>query len=179
MFLGFLVIKFSESYIAPLIFGKEASAQCHNHHESPDQNHLISHHAACSSIGCILICAFFDGLEISSAFLIEKEVGLIVTLGFVLHTISESSLAVSLGISSGFSSSKSRKNALLVGIAIFSGGLLGLFASQAISFENYILPFATGVMLYVSFGHLVPASLKDNYGYIGVILGASLIFWLH
>lgn len=179
IFSGFLAIKVSEDHIAPLIFGKEASTECHHHHEAPDHKHLISHHAACTSIGCILVCAFFDGIEITTGFMMNKSIGIFLTLGFLIHTIAESSLVVSLGLSGGFSKKASYKNAILVGVAILLGTLVSLFASNLVSFETYVLPLATGVMLYVSFGHLVPASLKDRHGFLGVILGACTIFFLH
>lgn len=179
VFVGFLLIKISESYVAPLLFGKEASSDCHHHHEAPDHAHVISHHAACTSIGCILICAFFDGIEITAGFMLNQSIGVLVALGFMVHTIAESSLVVSIGLSGGFSKKASYKNAILVGIAIFLGTLLSVFALQIVSFEKYLLPLVTGVMLYVSFGHLVPASLKDKHGFLGVILGASFIFLMH
>ncbi len=179
IFLGFLIIKASEDHLAPLIFGKEVSTECHHHHEAPDQKHLISHHAACTSIGCILVCAFFDGIEITAGFMMNNSIGLLVTIGFLVHTIAESSLVVSIGLSGGFNKSSSYKNAALVGLAIFAGTIVSLFASHLLDFESYVLPLVTGVMLYVSFGHLVPASLKDKHGFLGVILGACFIFLVH
>jgi zinc transporter ZupT len=179
IFAGFLAIKGSEDHLAPLIFGKEASTECHHHHETPDHKHLISHHAACTSIGCILICAFFDGIEITAGFMMDKSIGILVTLGFLVHTIAESSLVVSIGLSGGFNKATSYKNAILVGVAIFSGTLVSLFAANFLNFDTYILPVVTGVMLYVSFGHLVPASLQDKHGFLGVSLGACFIFLMH
>jgi zinc transporter ZupT len=140
---------------------------------------LISHHAACTSIGCILICAFFDGIEITAGFMMDKSIGILVTLGFLVHTIAESSLVVSIGLSGGFNKATSYKNAILVGVAIFSGTLVSLFAANFLNFDTYILPVVTGVMLYVSFGHLVPASLQDKHGFLGVSLGACFIFLMH
>jgi zinc transporter ZupT len=179
VFVGFLAIKTSEAYLAPLFFGMEASSECHHHHEAPDHKHLISHHAACTSIGCILVCAFFDGIEITSGFMMTKNIGIFVTIGFLVHTIAESGLVVSIGLSGGFNKAASYKNAILVGVAIFLGTLVSLFAAQILNFEVYILPLVTGVMLYVSFGHLVPASLKDKHGFLGVIIGALFIFLMH
>lgn len=179
IFAGFLAIKVSEDQIAPLLFGKEASTECHHHHEAPDHHHLISHHAACTSIGCILVCAFFDGIEITAGFMMDKNIGIYMALGFLIHTIAESGLVVSIGLSGGFNKKASYKNAILVGVAILAGTILSLFATAVFSFEMYVLPLVTGVMLYVSFGHLVPASLKDRHGFLGVILGACMIFFLH
>ncbi len=179
VFVGFLLIKISEGYLAPIMFGKEASTDCHHHHEAPDHKHLISHHAACTSIGCILICAFFDGIEITAGFMLDQNIGILVAIGFMVHTIAESSLVVSIGLSGGFNKATSYKNAILVGVAIFLGTLVSVFAIQLFNFDVYVLPLVTGVMLYVSFGHLVPASLKDRHGFLGVILGASFIFLMH
>lgn len=179
VFVGFLGIKVAESHIAPLFFGQEASVECHHHHEAPDHDHIISHHAACTSIGCILVCAFFDGVEISAGFMMNGGVGAIVAVGFLIHTIAESSLVVSIGLSGGFKKSTSYKNAILVGVAIFLGVLTSALASSLINFDMYILPILTGVMLYVSFGHLVPASLKDKHGFLGVIIGALTVFAFH
>ncbi len=179
VFVGFLLIKISESYLAPILFGKEASSDCHHHHEAPDHKHIISHHAACTSIGCILICAFFDGIEITAAFMLDQNIGIMVAIGFMVHTITESSLVVSIGLSGGFSQKASYKNAILVGVAIFLGTIVSISAIHLFNFDTYILPLVTGVMLYVSFGHLVPASLKDKHGFLGVILGASFIFLMH
>ena len=81
---GLILIVFVESFIAPKLNFLEGSDCNHDHAKGHDhksnthlehQHHLISHQAACSAVGCLITCAFFDGLEITTAFYLERKQG--------------------------------------------------------------------------------------------------------
>ena len=159
--LGIWIVILSEKYLAPRLSPKFQSC---GHSKHSHNKTRISYNVACSSIGCILVCTFFDGLEISAGFEIGRRTGFLVSFGMILHTIPEGALAASIGIAGGFSKRSSQITVLLVGFATFLGAFIGLLASYIFSFQEFVLPIASGVLLYVSIGHLLPVSLKVKWG---------------
>ena len=151
---------------------------CEHHHDQnlDDSASVISRQAACSSIGCILVCAFFDGMGIPAAFQLSKEAGLVVGSSLFLHTIPEGALAASIAFAGGLSKKESKLGIYLVALAILSGSVLSTSLSIVFSFEAFILPFVSGVLVYVAIGHLIPAVLKTKNGLYFVVLGAVFIF---
>ena len=55
MILGILFVMLSEKFIAPRL---TPTQDCHHHHHKPGEEVLISYQAACSSVGCLIVCAF-------------------------------------------------------------------------------------------------------------------------
>lgn len=153
----------------------EFCVHSHSHTHEPQ----ISLKTACLSVGCVTVCSFFDGLEISTAFHLGSEVGWLTSLGFLLHSVSNGALAASLGIAGGLSKSRAIQVSIIIGLLLFAGSLFGVVGISLLDFKTYILPFSTGVMLYISFTHLIPLALKDRMGWVGFILGTTLTFIIH
>ncbi|MCB0357882.1 MAG: hypothetical protein KDD40_12785 [Bdellovibrionales bacterium] len=171
---GILFVIVADKYIAPYL-GPRHDRQCSHHSHGPK---LISSSAACSSIGCIIVCAFMDGVEIYTAFHLGTDVGWFLAFGLFFHVVPEGAIAAGLSLAGGFSKEVARKSVIYIASAILLGLLVGSQVVKYISFENTLLPFASGVLLYVSIGHLMPVSLKSRWGLWGVIFGAGLIFIL-
>ncbi len=171
---GIMVIILIEKYILPL-FEQSHSKIC-SHQKSHESS--ISKYIACSSIGCILVCAFFDGLTVVSGFGIGCGTGLLVSSGMVLHTIPEGVLVASMGVAGGLSNEASRRSVIFVGFSILLGAVIGMTTSSLLSFQRVVLPIASGVLLYVSIGQLLPISLKNKFGIAGLLAGMAIIFLL-
>lgn len=103
---------------------------------------------------------------------------MLVSSGMVLHTVPEGALAASIGIAGGLSVKAIRRGVIFVGVAILAGALFNGIMGQFLDFKKVILPFTSGVLLYVSLGHLMPAALKNKFGILGICFGAALIFLL-
>ncbi len=165
---GVLFVIVAEKYIAPLI-GSGHSEACSTEPSS------ISHQAACSSIGCILVCAFFDGVEIPASFQLGTQTGMFMSLGMLLHMIPEGAMAASLSVAGGLSKKAQNYGVYFVALAMIVGAISSIVLSKFISFETYLLPFVTGILLYVSLAHLVPSSLKLKHGVVGIFIGILFI----
>lgn len=164
--------------------GSDGGGHGHNHefcvhsHSHAHDKH-ISLQTACLSVGCVTVCSFFDGLEISTAFYIGAKTGWLTSVGFLLHSISNGALAASLGLAGGFSSRRAIQISVIIGGLLFLGSVVGVIGISLLDFKTYILPFSTGVMLYIAFTHLIPLALKDRIGWIGFVIGSALSFFSH
>ncbi len=159
---------------------------------SPACGHTHSQHgdfgaaAGCVSVGCVMVCAFFDGLEIPVAFQLGKFAGWGAWWGLLLHSVPEGILAASLALQSNWDTNsqdpkkamakrlwRARLCSLAVGGALLLGGVTSLLLGAIVEFKNF-LPLATGVLMYTIFGHLLPAALKTRTGISGLILSALI-----
>ncbi len=153
----------------------EFCVHSHSHTHEPH----ITLKTACLSVGCVTVCSFFDGLEISTAFHMGSQVGWLTSLGFLLHSISNGALAASLGLAGGLSKSRAMQVSIVIGALLFAGSVVGVVGISLFDFKSYVLPFSTGVMLYISFTHLIPLALKDRLGWVGFTLGTIITFIIH
>ena len=81
-----------------------------------------------------------------------------------------------LSLAGGFSKASAQRSVLYIVIAIILGVGVSYFLVNVVNLRNVLLPFATGVLLYVSIGHLLPIALKKRGGLFVVLLGAGMIF---
>lgn len=165
---GFFFVIFAEKYIAPMLSPKGQS--CDASGDTPGKG-CISHNTACTSIGCIIVCAFFDGVEIPAGFEIGGKTGYLMSMGMLFHTIPEGALAASIGIAGGFTKRQAQVTVLMVGLAILLGAIVSIVASHLLGFRGLVLPITTGVLLYVSIGHLLPVALRTRWGLAGTAAG--------
>jgi len=180
IFAGLLLVLVSERYLAPLfrIGGKE-----HHCHHTGEEDHLhhpgaLSPHAACTSIGCIIVCAFFDGLQLQAAFQIDPSTGWLVTLGLAPHTVPQGMLAAGMAVAAGMGAKAARISALVTGAAILAGALFALGLAHVFDFYAIALPLAAGVLLYLCLTHLLPAALQSRWGIVGLAIGGASMMLL-
>lgn len=173
-----------ETKIAPKLNffeGKSCShdhAKDHDHKKNPNQehqHHLISHHAACSALGCLIVCAFFDGFQIRSAFLVDIKTGWITSLSLLFHLLPDGVLAASIAIAGGMNSSRAKITSVITGGTFIIGSVVASFLGPYLGQSNLILSFAAGLLIYVVFIHLLPVGMKHKNGLYFVLLGL-LIF---
>jgi len=164
---GYLLIHFFEHTVTPHFhFGEET------HHEQ-----FVAAHKGFSVVLGLAIHAFFDGIAISSGFIISNQLGWIVFVAIFLHKIPEGFTVASVMLASG------RSTALAWGASVALGGatLAGVLAMMVLKHEvQFGLPLSGGVTLYVAASDLVPEVNREPGGKMAVVvlLGVAVFFLL-
>lgn len=167
----------------PAATGHVHGPSCHlGHDHSHDHGHghghgdLLSHGAACSVLGCLLACTFFDGLAIGASFGLGAQVGVWVALGLAAHLVPEGMVAATVLLAAGSSRGAAQRAVLGVGAALMLGVLVPTLAGSALGLTTLALPFSAGVLLYVVMAQLAPVALRVRGGVPAMALGAAF-FW--
>lgn len=131
----------------------------HHHHNTHHHNHtkidarrLLMSHALRIPI---------DGFVVTSAFFINIEVGLTAAFGILLHEIVQNVSQFFVMQEAGYSIIRAVLVSMLVSTAIFSGLLVGLFASTNHALIPYFIAFAAGAFLFVIFRDLLPSTVRS------------------
>ena len=144
------------TFLDKLIETEACNKPIHKH------SHTLSPFSACSALGCLFICSFFDGIRLLAAFSIEGFVAFSMTLALFFHLLSEGVMIAVLAFSAGFKKRVLFILAVLVGGALFLGALSAQFFSKSFSLKG-LIAFSTGCLIYICFVHLLPFSLKAAY----------------
>ena len=162
------------------------NAACHpadKDTHSPGSGHYHTHplppETTVSTMGCLTVCSFFDGIRFFSGFTLDKMTG--ITLGVVLffHLLSEGVTVASLGVNS-----RLKRKVLFALVTCLCGTfIVGTALAQSLS-EQWNAPavfaFATGILIYVCTIHLIPFSLKsrkEGWFILGLILFSIMILF--
>jgi zinc transporter ZupT len=172
---GIGVVIIADKFIAPLL-GPKHSQSCSHHSHGPQ---LLSSRVACSSVGCIIVCAFFDGIEIQTAFKLSQEVGWHMALGLLFHVVPEGAIVAGLSLAGGFSNKSAKISVMLIAVSILMGAIIGFLMLEYMNFKETILPLATGILIYVSMVHLLPVAVKRKSGLWGIAFGAAVVMSGH
>lgn len=141
--LGYLVVHLFEHTITPHFhFGEETHA-----------DEFVDVHKRMSVLFGLMIHTFFDGIAITSGFLISSWLGWIIFLAVFLHKIPEGFTVTSVMLASGLSKGKSWFASVMLGLATIAGVLTMAIGRQAV---GYGLPVAAGVTIYVAASDLMP-----------------------
>lgn len=178
IFLGVLVQMFFELYVVKHLnfLDRYLGNDSHNH---SGHSHIVSSLAACSVSGCLTICSFFDGMRFFAGLSINASVGILTSAGVFFHLLSHGVLASLFNLNSGFR----MKAVLALSSCICGSFVLGAFVANNIAYsfsEAYMQAFATGILLYVCFLHLIPLALKPEnrkWFFLGLVLFALTHFW--
>jgi ZIP family zinc transporter/zinc and cadmium transporter len=130
-----------------------------------------------SALVGLSIHTFFDGVSISSGFLVSVPLGLLIFFAVVLHKIPEGFTVASIMLASGRSRSIAWGSSMVLGAATLAGVFtMALFRHQV----SYGLPLAAGVTIYVAATDLMP-EVNHEPGVkmaLVVFLGVGLLFLL-
>lgn len=157
------------------------SASCrHGHHEHThvSHSHLISSQAACSVIGCLLLCTFFDGLEMRAAFLMGSHTGWITLFALLFHVLPDGVVAASLAIAGGYSHREAVRFSFIVSFALVLGVLSASALNLFLPLGASVLPFAGGILLYVTMIHLFPIAFKTKRSILLLLVSLSVFAWI-
>lgn len=138
----FIVHVFEHSLPAHFHFGEETHAEA-----------FIHGRVAYVALGGLVIHTFFDGVSITSGFLISNWLGIVVSGATLLHNIPEGFTMASIMTAA----KKSRAAGVWAVAALGISRLLGVLAmAVAQRWVNYGLALSTGVTLYVAASDLIP-----------------------
>jgi len=123
------------------------------HFHFGEETHTVNAVAGSSALVGLLLHTFFDGVAIASAFLVGRELGLLVFVAIALHKLPEGVTISSLMLAGGRPARAAVEAAGLLGIATVAGVLLtdhlGFLVRNGLALSG-------GVTLYVAASNLVP-----------------------
>jgi len=164
---GYLVVHLFEHTITPHFhYGEETHA-----------DEYLHPHRRMSVLFGLMIHCFFDGIAITSGFLISSWLGWVIFLAVFLHKIPEGFTVTSVMLASGLSKGKSWFASVMLGLATLAGVLTMAVGQRAV---GYGLPVAAGVTIYVAASDLIPeVNREPGVGMaVVVFVGVALLFLL-
>jgi zinc and cadmium transporter len=149
----------------------------YHHHHTKEHNHTHSVKSANRMIVGDAIHNIGDGLVLSIAFLANPFVGLVATLGIIVHeTIQEISEFFVLK-DAGFSVKEALTKNFIASSTILIGAFLGYFVVHTEAITALILGISAGAFLYISSKDLLPKVIRkalEERSYIRYIQFALL-----
>jgi len=165
--LGYLIIHFFEHTVTPHFhFGEETH-----------KDQFVNAHKGYSVLLGLTIHTFFDGIAITSGFLVSNWLGWIIFLAIFLHKIPEGFTISSVMLASGRSRGVAWGSSVLLGVATFAGVLtMALFRREV----GAGLPLSAGVTIYVAASDLIPEVNREPGAGMAltVFLGVGFLFLL-
>ncbi|HEY7097053.1 MAG TPA: ZIP family metal transporter [Terriglobales bacterium] len=165
--LGYLIIHFFEHTVTPHFhFGEET------HHDE-----FVHRHKSYSVLLGLLIHTFFDGIAITSGFIVSNWLGWIIFLAVFLHKIPEGFTVASVMLASGQSRRTAWGASMLLGAATLAGVLTMALLRHEIGFG---LPLSAGVTVYVAASDLMPEVNREPGVRMALVvfLGVGFLFLL-
>jgi len=140
---GYLIIHFFEHTVTPHFhFGEET-------HEDV----FVQPHKGYSVLLGLTMHTFFDGIAITSGFLVSRWLGWIIFVAIFLHKIPEGFTITSVMLASGRSRGVAWGASAILGAATFTGVAVMAALQREVSFA---LPLSAGVTIYVAASDLMP-----------------------
>jgi len=165
--LGYLLIHFFEHTVTPHFhFGEETHKDKFKHA-----------HTSYSVLFGLIIHTFFDGIAITSGFLVSNWLGWLIFLAVFLHKIPEGFTVSSVMLAGGQSRGIAWGSSMVLGGSTLAGVLtMALFRHHV----GAGLPLAAGVTIYVAASDLVPEVNKEPAMKMAllVIVGAAIFIVL-
>lgn len=168
---GYFIVHFFEHTVTSHFhFGEETHAE-----------EFIHPHRGYSVLLGLIIHAFFDGIAITSGFLISNFLGWIIFLAVVLHKMPEGFTVSSVMLASGRSRGVALASSAILGAATLAGVLTVSIFRKSV---GAALPLAAGVTLYVAASDLIPEVNREPdfrmalvvFAGIGLLLGLQYLF---
>jgi zinc transporter ZupT len=149
---------------------------------APPANHkhkhgLLGSHKACcaiddftnlnrevvySALGCIFVCAFFDGVTLSAALIAESSSPLRAYSGVLAHVFPEVMLAGIIARVFYKSETKAFLVCLIASLLFALGNLASRVAVWLGTSEGVLLGLAAGMMSYIAVAHLIPKFMSGR-----------------
>jgi zinc and cadmium transporter len=162
---GYLIVHLFEHTLTPHFhFGEET------HHDE-----FVKIHKSYSVLLGLIIHTFFDGIAITSGFLVSNGLGWIIFLAIFLHKIPEGFTVASVMLASGHSRAKAWGSSAILGAATLAGVLTVALFQQSVGLG---LPLSAGVTIYVAASDLMPEVNREHGVLMPVLvfLGVAFVF---
>ncbi len=164
---GYLIVHFFEHTVTPHFhFGEETHSD-EFVHTSTGYSVLVG----------LIIHTFFDGIAITSGFLVSNWLGWVIFLAVFLHKIPEGFTVASVMLASGQSRIRAWGASVVLGVATLAGVLTMAVLRHQVGFG---LPVSGGVTLYVAASDLMPEVNREPGVRMALVvfLGVGLLFLL-
>ena len=164
---GYLIVHFFEHTVTP---------HFHFGEETHEEQFLHAHKGYSVLLG-LTIHTFFDGIAITSGFLVSSWLGWIIFLAIFLHKIPEGFTITSVMLASGRSRRVAWGASVILGAATFAGVLVMAVFRHEVSFG---LPISAGVTIYVAASDLMPEVNREPGARTAfvVFIGVGFLFLL-
>ncbi len=165
--LGYLIVHFFEHTLSPHFhYGEETHA-----------DEFIHTHTSLSVLLGLLIHTFFDGIAITSGFLVSPWLGWIIFLAIFLHKIPEGFTVASVMLASGRTRFQAWGSSVMLGAATLAGVLTVAFVQRSVAIG---LPLSAGVTIYVAASDLMPEVNREPGVKMALVvfLGVGFLFLL-
>jgi zinc and cadmium transporter len=158
---GYLMVHFFEHTVTSHFhFGEETHAE-----------EFVRPHRGYSVLLGLIIHTFFDGIAITSGFLISNWLGWIIFLAVILHKLPEGFTASSVMLASGRSRTVAWAASAILGLATLAGVLTVSVFTRSVAAG---LPLAAGVTLYVAASDLIPEVNREPDVKMAVVVFAGV-----
>ena len=138
--LGYVLVHVAQHVITP-------------HFHFGEETHTVGPEAGYSALVGLTLHSFFDGVAITSGFLVSWNLGIAFFLGVMLHKLPEGVTVSSIMLASGLGRRRAVASGVILGLATVAGALL---TAAVAPLAEYGLSLAAGVTLYVAASNLVP-----------------------
>jgi len=117
-----------------------------------------------------------DGVIIASSFMLDPALGVVVTVGVILHEVPQEIAEFGFLVASGYSRSRALFFNFLSASSIFFGTILTLlFVSAAEEYIWVLTGIAAGNLLYIASSDLIPELRESHRDHFYKIFGAAIL----
>jgi len=147
--------------------------------EETHTEHFASPGVGISALVGLSLHAFFDGVAISSGFLVTPALGVLIALAVVLHKVPEGVTIASLMLAAGRTKTRARQAAALLAVATVVGAMCMSFLGEEL--KGIGLALSCGIALYVAATDLMPEINQHPEGRysLSALTGVLLYFGVH
>jgi len=114
---------------------------------------LVSTAVTGATLFAMSVHTFFDGVAIGSAFVVGKNMGLVVFLAVILHKVPEGFTVSSVTLAGGGRRGRAFGAAVLMGVGTILGSMT---LSAAAPYAAYAVPISAGALIHVAASDLIP-----------------------
>lgn len=165
-------------YALAHLFEHTFTTHFHFGHETHTENVIAPSVSVAALVG-LSLHAFFDGVAISSGFLVTPTLGVLIALAVVLHKLPEGVTISSLMLAAG----RTRRGALQAAGLLAAATLLGAAFMSLVgsTLKGVGLALSCGIALYVAATDLIPEiNQHPQGGYsLSALAGVLLYFGVH
>ncbi len=127
---------------------------------------------------------FLDGILIATAYSIDVQTGVIVSLTVLAHELPQEIGDFAVLVQAGYSRKKALAYNFISALSAFiGGGLVFAFPQYAGEFSHYVLPLAAGGFIYIALADLIPElnyskSAKSSVFQVVFMIAGLAVMWL-
>ena len=147
--------------------------------EETHTEHVVAPSVSMTALVGLSLHAFFDGVAISSGFLVTPTLGVLIALAVVLHNVPEGVTISSLMLAAGRTRRNARQAAMLLAAATLAGaGFMSILGGEL---KGIGLALSCGIALYVAATDLMPEINQHPEGRysLSALTGVLLYFGVH